>query len=481
MLAEELIALTQKVMFERCELQHLELKKAAGGTPKKLYDTLSSFSNQQNGGIILFGIDQDHDYELVGVYDPQDVQVKVTEQANQMEPVVRPFFTVAELDGKMIVSAEISECDIFDKPCFYRGAGRLRGSYIRVGDADIPMTEYEVYNCEAFKRKIRDELREAPEGLSSKLSDDAVKLYLAKARIEKINFAKLTDDETLTLSGLYKDGKLTLAGLLLFGLYPQAAFSGFCITAVTVPGYRMGALADDGARFSDNKRMEGAIPEILEAAMEFVRRNVKSRTILDNNGKRADKTEYPLKAVREVILNALVHRDYSIHTETAPIRIVFFTDRLEVENPGGLFGRTTLDSLGKTAGDIRNPAIAAALEIIIESENRNSGIPTVRREMEEAGLPEPVFASVRGTFKVTLYNADGAKQPIAKEPFDDEAAALIRYCRTPRTRGELAKFLQMTSISYMMKKFVTPLVDLGRLKLTVPDHPRSRNQKFYSE
>ncbi len=60
-----------------------------------------------------------------------------------MTPVVRPLFTVADLEGKIVVSAEIAECDLFTKPCFYKGAGRARGSYIRVGDADLPMTEYE--------------------------------------------------------------------------------------------------------------------------------------------------------------------------------------------------------------------------------------------------------------------------------------------------------------------------------------------------
>lgn len=482
MLAEELISLTQETIHERCESQHLELKKAGEGTPKRLYDTLSSFSNQQNGGTILFGIDQENGYKITGVYDPQELQMKVTEQANQMEPVVRPFFTVAEIDGKTIVSAEISECDIFEKPCFYRGAGRIRGSYIRVGDADIPMTEYEVYSYEVFKRKIRDELRQAPEGISSKLSEDALTLYLAKARIEKANYTKLSDEDALTLSGLYKDGKPTLAGLLLFGLYPQAAFSGFGITAVTVPGCEVGVLAEDGARFVDNKRIEGSIPEMLETAMEFVRRNVKSRTIINDDGKRADKLEYPLKAIREIILNALVHRDYSVHTETAPIRILFFTDRLEVENPGGLYGRLTLDSLGKTVGDIRNPAIAAALEIIIESENRNSGIPTIRREMKEVGLPEPVFDSSRGVFKVTLYNGERGNRPAEKQSLEDSVSdRLVHYCSVPRTRKELATLLQISSISYMMNKYVTPLVEAGKLKLTIPNFPRSRNQRYYSQ
>ncbi|HRK93279.1 MAG TPA: ATP-binding protein, partial [Ruminococcus bicirculans (ex Wegman et al. 2014)] len=76
-----------------------------------------------------------------------------------MTPVIRPLFSVASIDGKTVVSAEIQEIDNADKPCFYSGVGRLKGSYVRSGDADRLMTEYEVYSYEAFKKSIHDELR----------------------------------------------------------------------------------------------------------------------------------------------------------------------------------------------------------------------------------------------------------------------------------------------------------------------------------
>ena len=109
MLEEELVQLVKKVTSEKCEKQHIELKKALGGSPLKLYDTLSSFSNQIGGGIIIFGIDEGAGYKVVGVYDAQDLQKKVMEQSLQMEPLVRPLFTVAQIENKIVVSAEISE------------------------------------------------------------------------------------------------------------------------------------------------------------------------------------------------------------------------------------------------------------------------------------------------------------------------------------------------------------------------------------
>ena len=89
MLEKELLQLVKKVTSEKCEKQHIELKKAAGGTPSKLYDNLSSFSNQLDGGIIIFGIDEDAGYKVVGVYDAQDLQnIKVQEDCADLISVL---------------------------------------------------------------------------------------------------------------------------------------------------------------------------------------------------------------------------------------------------------------------------------------------------------------------------------------------------------------------------------------------------------
>lgn len=155
MTTEELIEKLNYIQKIKCETQTIELKSANQGCPKRLYDTLSSFSNQDEGGIIFFGIDEKQGYKEVGVYDVQDIQKKINEQCLQMEPVVRPLLTVAEKNGKFFVTAEIPGLDLTERPCYYQGRGRLKGAYTRVGDSDEPMTEYEVYSYEAFRKNIR--------------------------------------------------------------------------------------------------------------------------------------------------------------------------------------------------------------------------------------------------------------------------------------------------------------------------------------
>ena len=210
---------------------------------------------------------------------------------------------------------------------------------------------------------------------------------------------------------------------------------------------------------------------------------MRTKTIIDpDTGKREDRTDYPITAVREALLNALVHRDYSIHTEGMPIQLVLYEDRMELNNPGGLYGRIKIDQLGKVQPDTRNPVLATALELLGITENRYSGIPTIRRELNRYGLPEPVFSDKRGQFSVEFYKA-GALADTKGDPgekLSNMAEQLIAFCRTPRTRQEIADYLGMKSVSYAVNTYVMPLVRTGKIKLALPNIPQSPKQKYYS-
>ena len=128
MTANELNELLEKIQNIKSETQNIEIKSAVYGCPSKIYDTLSSFSNQDEGGVIVFGIDKKQNFAEVGVYDAQDLQKHITEQCNQMEPPVRPVFTILAKQDRVFVSAEIPGIYIAERPCFYAGKGRLKGS-----------------------------------------------------------------------------------------------------------------------------------------------------------------------------------------------------------------------------------------------------------------------------------------------------------------------------------------------------------------
>ena len=119
MLEKKLKKIVEEVCSQKSESNHIEIKKSAGGCPR-LFDTLSSFSNQKDGGIILFGIDEENDFKICGVYNVADLIKKISEQCLQMEPPVKALCTTTTLHRKTVVCAEIPEMDDFQRPCFYK-------------------------------------------------------------------------------------------------------------------------------------------------------------------------------------------------------------------------------------------------------------------------------------------------------------------------------------------------------------------------
>lgn len=483
MVEQELRELIEQIQTRGCEEQTTEVKAARNGCPEKLYDTISAFSNQNNGGIFVFGLDEHENFKKVGVYDAQDLQKKVMEYCEQMTPLVRPVFTVCSEDSLVFVSAEIPPVDITDRPCFKTAKGRLHGSYIRVGDADKPMTEYEVYSYEAFRKKYRDDIRPVERASLKALDPKQVADYLERKKRERPNLAATPEEQLYELTGVTRDGEITLTALLLFGLYPQAYYPQLSINATCVPSNEMGVVDRAGNRFTDTRHIEGTLSDMLDEALVFVRKNMRVATKIDTEtGKRIDIPQYPMDAVREAILNALVHRDYSFHTEGMPIQLIMYTDRMEIINPGGLYGRLTIDQLGNVQPDTRNPVLVTAMETLGKTENRYSGIPTIRHAMEKLSLPEPLFVDARGKFTVTMYNRETQHIPQANGSnlnWDDEKG-LIDFCRTPRTRAEIVEFLAIPSGQYALRRYLDPLLQAKVILPTIPDKPRSPSQKYYT-
>ena len=295
--------------------------------------------------MILFGIDETSGYVITGVYDAQDLQNKVSEQALQMEPQLRPVFTVAEPEEKIVIAAEISECEILEKPCFYKGKGRLKGSCVRVGERDEPMTEYEVYSCEAFKRKLQDELTSVDRADLDDLDSALIQEYFIHLRQENPNLSHKSNERVLSLPGFVDkhSGHPTITGLMLFGRYPQAFYPQLCVTAMVVEG----------------------------------------------------------------------------------------------------------------------------------TENRYSGIPTMHRELAAAGLPGPVFENARGAFKITFQKEDW-------NSIEFTLKKLLYYCANPRSREEIAEFLEMSSVYHVIKKYIKPLFESGQMAMTMPNKPQSMHQRYVS-
>lgn len=201
---------------------------------------------------------------------------------------------------------------------------------------------------------------------------------------------------------------------------------------------------------------------MLDGALAFVRANMRTATKIDKDtGERIRVPQCPMEAVREAVLNVLVHRDYSMHTEGMPIQLVMYTNRIEITNPGGLYGRLTIDQLGNAQPDTRNPVLVTAMETLGKAEKRCSGIPTICLAMKSRDLPEPVFLDQRSEFSVALYNGEKAAVKSAVGEGAErknilEGKGLLEFCRTPRTRSEIIEYLDIASGQYALRRYLDP-------------------------
>ena len=402
----EVIKAIKYMQKYQTETDRIEAKTAKIDFPKKCYDTVSAFANKY-GGIIIFGINENNKFIEQDVYDVNDLQKQITALCtNAMEPKIRPEFLPLIYNSKKLLAVKINEIPQNQKPCYYKNAGMNKGSYIRIGDSDEPMTEYEIYCLQSYKDGIQEDLRPIKRATIDDLDKEKINVYLEKVKKDKPNFSKFSDEKILKLSGIIDNSTETiyptLSGIMMFGEYPQAFLPQLFVACIVVPGIKLGDIGEMGQRFDDNKRVEGTLDEMLDQTLAFIRRNIGTKVIIDNNGKREDIPEYPMKALREAVANALIHRDYSISRESAYIYVQIYNDRIEIINPGDLYGNNRIENLGTDIMlEARNKNIVRLLEEkgnIIE--NRHTGIATMRDEMRKMGLPEPEFMSLRGDFKV---------------------------------------------------------------------------------
>lgn len=327
-----------------------------------------------------------------------------------MIPVVRGVLSSLILSEKIVVTLEVPEAAYEDKPVYYAGAGMMKGSYIRVGDADLKMTDKEIYSLMAFRNNVHDELRIVQRAELIDLDMDKIEDFLKIQVSKRPNFAKLGKERMLEELGIITKSdagvfKPTVAGMLCFGIYPQSIFPQLCVTCISVPGFEIGEVVGVKERFIDNKKIEGTIPEMIEGSIAFLLKNISVKTIINRDtAKREDKAEYPANAIREAVLNALIHRDYSVHSEGVYIQMRMYKNRIEIQNPGGVFGRLSIEEIEKRKNyDARNPGLIKILEEIGIIENRGSGVPTMIDEMKKHGLERPEYIDVRGNFVVTFY------------------------------------------------------------------------------
>ena len=386
----------------------MEAKAAHTGTPADLFKPLSAFANRPGGGVLLFGLDEDAGFKVVGVGNPRKLQEDLSGLAAQMEPPLRPSFSVEEIEGGSVVAVEVPEISYDQKPCYHRPHGLHEGSFIRVGNSTRRMSDYEIYSFISSRTQPKFDAEPILEATLEDLDRSKLEDYLAQQKKARPSapYWSLPFEQILKQLRIMSevDSILhpTLAGLLMFGSYPQRFEQQMVVIFLQYYGTTTTEEAPSGERFLDNRKFEGTVKEIIDSATDYVMASMRKGSLI-RGVTRQDIPEYPEVALREAIVNAVAHRDYSNFVRGSHIQVRMFADRLEVQNPGGLYGGVTVDEL-KEGQSTRNRLLVQLMEDVHIVENRGSGIDAMLDAMQKANLQPPRFEDRRTSFLVVLYN-----------------------------------------------------------------------------
>lgn len=391
-----------------------------------------------------------------------------------MSPPIRPEFSLLTIDGRAVVAMEIPETRPVMKPCYFQPAGLQKGSYIRVGSTDRVMTDYEVFGY--ISARSQPTFDETPV-LTATLDDlDHNRLlgYIASLRETRPKATYLGgsfEDVLRQLRVIVDDRgcfRPTLAGLLVFGKNPQAFEPQLVITFVQYYGTERDEVAPSGERFLDNRKFEGPISDMVEGALRHILGAIRKSSLIDGLLRR-EIPEYPVEALREAIMNAVAHRDYSEFARGSYIQIRLFADRLEVQSPGGLHGSVTIHNL-ESEQSTRNRILMRMIEDLHMVENRGSGISAMIGAMRRANLAPPEFIDKRSSFWVvfrnhTMMNPDTIDwlNQFASSPINDAQRLCLAYVRTSRqiTNGVYQRLNRTDAVT--ANRELRALVELGLL------------------
>jgi ATP-dependent DNA helicase RecG len=387
------------------ETSSVEFKDARGGFPRETWKTVSAFSHRPTGGYVVFGIKEDrskNSIDITGIDKVAELQERMSDLVSaQMSVVIRPEYFPISISGKTVLAVHIPECPDQFKPCYYKPVGMPNGAFVRDGNTDRKITDEEMRRFLDNAKLSKFDSTRAPDTNLDELSVSKVYNLLAQmgqrtnrdAKIEDIDFELL---KNLGVADNFDGGRYpTVAGFLIFANgKPQAkrSFSRYIIRCVKYKGSNVATAIIDKAD------IDGTLNEQIDLMQKFILRNIRTSAKIVGT-KRIDRYEYPEKAIRELVANAVIHRDYRI-TETY-VQINVFEDRLEIFNPGCLPPGVTVENI-RDAQVSRNEIIAARLKDLDYLEEYGRGIDIVFTEMEKWGLLRPTFKNTTNSFKVIL-------------------------------------------------------------------------------
>ena len=417
---------------------------------KELIETVCAFSNSK-GGKILIGVNDAG--QITGVNaNEETIKDWMNSIKLSTQPQLFPSMNRINVNDKTVVEMSVPEYPL--KPVSYKGR-----YYKRSGASNhlVPLNEIVEMQLNSLNSSFDSfPVSESIEDLSQGAIASYFREVKSRGRIE------LTDDNRLNLekTGFIRNGKPTFASLLLFGDHKTGIHIGrFKTPAVII----------------DDILIHAPLVNAIDDAMNFIKKNISVAFEFTNDTRRVEKWQYPLPVIRELLLNAAIHKDYRNPTD---IIIKIYDHKIEITNPGSLMGGLTPADL-QTDHYIavhRNKLLAEAFYLRGDVEKYGTGFIRIREFLRDCpDLKLDVLP--KGDF-IRAILADKSLTPHDTPHDTPQVEKLIAVLLGSMTRDELQNQLALTDRKYFRKYYLIPALKSGLIEMTIPDKPKSKHQKY---
>lgn len=408
------------------ETENVEAKSLSEDSTRSIMETVCSFSNEPGlgGGVILLGVAENtvSDFPRYVVDDIADTDKAQLDFASQCASMfnfpVRPEIFVEKIRGKNVLRIFVPELPAPRKPLYFKNDGIPKGIFRRIGSSDQHCSEEELHVF--YTREDACDHSTVPGAYLADVDEEEVARYRILRGKVRPDATELSFDTPRLLKALgcldrENPTRLNLAGALLFGtteLHRQL-FPAVRVDYLRVPGTEW---VQDPEKSFIATEIRGSLLSVLFRAMDAVRADLPQGFVLQEGDIQAKATGLPSGALREAIVNALMHRSYRVNR---PTQIIRYDNRLEIINAG--YSLKPEDELGQPGSQPRNPLLADIFHELNLAEEKGTGIRRMQKLMQDAHLAAPTFESNRAantfTARFLLHHFLG----------DEDLAWLARY------------------------------------------------------
>ena len=391
---DQLLALKQGLESDCVEL------KPSTSQGSSIRRAICAFANdlesRNESGIIFVGLNSDG--SCAGIKDADRDQRKIADWAFGGDILPRPDVEIAEreLDGCRVIVVEIQPSS--EPPVRYQGV-----AWVRIGttnrraspEQEKRLTERRRAHHLPFDHRPAQDVDLSQRDLDL---DYFRQEYLPNAVAAEVLEQNRRDlYEQMAALRFVTDGCPNYGAVLVLGHEPREWIPGAYLQFIRIDGIEL------GDPVKDQKELSGNLPQVMAQLDELFDLHVQIAVDLESASREQRQPDYPVVALQQLVRNALIHRDYE--SSNAPVRLYWFDDRVQINNPGGLYGQVTAANFGQGITDYRNPLLAEAMHVLGFVQRFGYGVPLARRSLRENGNPAPEFQFEATYTSVTVRSA----------------------------------------------------------------------------